>query len=136
MKYARNGLLILVTVVSIFALIVATEPEIQRPPLGPDDWPVTIEAVVDDLVLRLSLLEKLDIMLTSEQKIGLLHFEPGVLIRNRYGLWRGNEKLILAACGYPCRADDASAPIIKAVWQRLHNCLSCLLPSRPQSGTP
>lgn len=135
MKYARCGLLIVAAAISIFALILAFESEIQRPPLGPENWPVTVEAVVDDLLPRLSLLEKIDIIFTREQKLSSLHFQPGVLIRNRYGLWRGNEKLILAACGYPCHADDASMPIIRAAWQRLHDCLSCLLPRRTHSGT-
>jgi hypothetical protein len=89
---------------------------------------------VDDLLPRLYLFEKLMIMSTKKDRIFTLHFDPGLLIRNRYGLWRGNDKLILAACGYPCHPDEASMPIIEGVWQALHNCLRCLLPKSPRGG--
>ncbi|WP_456753598.1 DUF6794 domain-containing protein [Bradyrhizobium sp. USDA 4461] len=44
----------------------------------------------------------------------------GTWIRNRYGLWRGNDKLILSACGFRCHPEDASMKIIEAVWQAQH----------------
>ena len=134
MKYARNGLLILMAVVSIFVWIVASEPEIRREHLTAENWPVTVQGAVDDLLPRLYLFEKLMIMFTKKERIFSLHFDPGLLIRNRYGLWRGNDKLILAACGYPCHPDDASMPIIEGVWQALHNCLRCLVPNGYRRG--
>lgn len=69
------------------------------------------------------------IMFTSKDDIISLHPGLGTLIRNRYGLWLGNEKLMLAACGYSRHADDASMPIIREAWQALHNCLRCLFPN-------
>jgi hypothetical protein len=42
-------------------------------------------------------------------------------IRNRYGLWRGNDKLILSACGQPCHPDDASMKIIEAIWEEFRS---------------
>lgn len=135
MKYARNGLLIFLAVVSIFVWIVAAEPEIHREHLSPENWPVTVQGAVDDLLPRLYLPEKLMIMFTKRGEIiASLHLGLGTLIRNRYGLWRGNDKLILAACGFPCHPDEASTPIIEGVWQGLHNCLRCLFPKRLPNG--
>ncbi len=120
MNYARRGLLILLALVSVFVGILIAEPRIDREPLGPENWPVTVEGVVDDLLPRLYLAEKLMIFFTKKERMTSLHFDLGLLIRNRYGLWRGNEKLMLAACGAPCHPDDASMPIVEAVWQALH----------------
>lgn len=132
MRYARSGLLILIAVVSILTWILVTEPRGDWQLLGPEKWPVTVEAVVDDVLPRLSLFDKLMIMSTKKERIFALHFDLGLPIRNRYGLWRGNDKLILAACGYPCHPDDASMPMIEGVWKALHNCLRCLLPKDPR----
>jgi hypothetical protein len=40
-------------------------------------------------------------------------------IRNHYGLWHGNSRLIEAVCGGPCHPDDASIIIIEKVWDAL-----------------
>jgi hypothetical protein len=37
----------------------------------------------------------------------------------RIALWNGNERLILSACGRPCRPEDASIKIIEALWDEL-----------------
>jgi len=49
-----------------------------------------------------------------------LHFTLGLDIRNRDGLWSGNESLVLSACGTPCHPDDASMRIIEALWRQLN----------------
>lgn len=41
-------------------------------------------------------------------------------IRNAYGLWGGNQELIISACGGRGQPDDASMRIIEAVWRRLN----------------
>jgi len=83
-------------------------------------WPVTVDETVHDLVSRLSIIDKLKIERTAKENIISLYFDLGLTIRNRYGLWRGNDKLILSACGKPCHPDDASMKIIEAVWRELH----------------
>ena len=88
--------------------------------LSQENWPVTLEEVVRDLLPRITPYEKLNMMFTKKDHLDYLHFGLGLWIRNRYGLWRGNEKLILSACGFPCHPDEASAKIIEAVWQALH----------------
>jgi hypothetical protein len=87
--------------------------------LGPENWPTTVNEAVDDLLPQLSILQKSEIRTTSRDNLISLHFSLGLEIRNRYGLWRGNEKLIRAACGKPCHPDDASMKIIEAAWTRL-----------------
>jgi hypothetical protein len=88
--------------------------------LGPESWPITVEDAVRDLLPRISRIEKLKIKLTNRENIISLYFDLGTGIRNRYGLWRGNDKLILSACGSPCHPDDASMKIVEAVWQKIH----------------
>jgi hypothetical protein len=87
--------------------------------LGPENWPTTVEQTVHDILPRLSRLEKLKIMRTKKENTISLYFDLGTSIRNRYGLWRGNDKLIFSACGSRCHPDDATMKIIEAVWQEL-----------------
>ena len=117
---AAGGVLILLAVLLAF---------MQRPPidtgsgpqlLGPDNWPVTVEDTVRDLLPRISWFVRLQMLLMKKEDTFSLHHGLGTGIRNRYGLWRGNDKLILSACGHPCQPDDASGEIIDAVWQALH----------------
>jgi hypothetical protein len=58
---------------------------------------------------------------THHGDLVLFHHGWGTGIRNYYGLWRGNKKLIKSACGRPCQPDDASMVIIGAVWQELQS---------------
>lgn len=88
-------------------------------PLGPDQWPQTVQATVSDLLSRLSEADKTSLRQMKESDLALLHFGWGMGIRNHYGLWRGNRALIKDACGEGCHPDDASGVIIKAVWQAL-----------------
>lgn len=98
-------------------------PEIETNPqnwvLGPDNWPVTVDETVRDILPRIPRLEKLRIKFMTKEGTASLHFGLGLWIRNRYGLWRGNEKLIVSACGFRCHPDDASGKIIDAVWEEL-----------------
>lgn len=120
MKLAISGFLILVAVLLVFMRIAAVGTETGPQLLGPENWPVTVEETVRDLLPRISLFEKLKIMFMKKEDTISLHFELGTGIRNRYGLWRGNDKLILSACGFRCHPDDASMKIIEAVWEALH----------------
>ena len=78
---------------------------------------------VEKLILELSQIDKVRIANMPENGLVDLHFSLGMQIRNEYGLWAGNEKLIES-----CRQisgeqklhiDDASSVIIKALWVRL-----------------
>lgn len=87
--------------------------------LGPDEWPTTVEEVVADLLTKVSEDDKATLRKTSFDDLIRYHFGWGMGIRNYYGLWRGNQELIIDACGKPCHPDDASMKIIEAVWQSL-----------------
>ncbi|WP_368736636.1 DUF6794 domain-containing protein [Bradyrhizobium campsiandrae] len=89
--------------------------------LGPNNWPATVHETVQDLLPRIPLAERMRIKTTKKDQLISLYFGLGTLIRNRYGLWRGNDKLILSACGRPCHPDDASMKIIEALWQALQD---------------
>jgi hypothetical protein len=91
----------------------------QEPFLDPDQWPTSVEDTVRDLVARLSAEDKERVRATRKEDLIQFHHGWGTGIRNHYGLWRGNQKLIVSACGRPCHPDDASMRIIEAVWQAL-----------------
>jgi hypothetical protein len=82
-------------------------------------WPTTVDEAVRDLVSTLSIADKLEIQWTAKENIISLYSVWGLRIRNRYGLWRANDKLILSACAGPCHPDDASMRIIEALWRKL-----------------
>ena len=56
---------------------------------------------------------------TKKEDLILFHHGWGTGIRNYYGLWRRNERLIHSAYGRHCHPDNASMRIIEAVWQEL-----------------
>ncbi len=119
-KLACSSFLLLIAVFLITMWM--TTPEIKTDPflLNQENWPVTVEEAVRDILPRITPYEKLEMMVTNKDHLNSMHFGLGLWIRNRYGLWRGNEKLILSACGFPCHSDDASRKILEAVWQALH----------------
>lgn len=114
-KFACGSILVLIAVFLITMWM--TTPEIKTDPflLNQENWPVTVEEVVRDILPRITPYEKLEMMVTNKDHLNSMHFGLGLWVRNRYGLWRGNEKLILSACGFRCVPDDASAKIIEAV---------------------
>ena len=119
-KLAVGGILILLAVFLVFVRTAALDTEAGPQLLGPENWSVTVEETVSDLLPRISWFVKLKMMLMKKEDTISLHFELGTGICNRYGLWRGNDKLILSACGYRCDPEEASMKIIEAVWRALH----------------
>jgi Domain of unknown function (DUF6794) len=118
-RMLRSGIVVAATILWMYLMgwphTFAAEPS----QLGPDNWPTTVEATVHDLLARTSAADKAYVKATKKEDLIQFHHGWGTGIRNYYGLWRGNEKLILAACGRPCHPDDASMKIIKAVWREL-----------------
>ena len=96
--------------------VFAEEPEM----LGPDKWPETVAAAAEMVITRLPEKDQLIVKNTKKEDLIQYHHGWGTGIRNYYGLWRSNRKLLLSACdGRPCHPDDASMKIIEAVWERL-----------------
>ena len=87
--------------------------------LGPDTWPTTVEATVDDIISKLSEKNKETVRTTRREDLIKFHHGWGTGIRNHYGLWRGNNELLESACGRKCHPDGASMIIIEAVWNKL-----------------
>jgi len=114
------------TIIRVFliALLIigvpATAQENQEV-LGPGTWPTTVEATVDDIISALSEKNKETVRTTKREDLIKFHHGWGTGIRNHYGLWRGNSKLLESACGGACHPDDASMIIIEAVWNKLQN---------------
>lgn len=92
----------------------------EEAPLGPEEWPTTVEATVEDLLKHMPESARKELAAMSEKDLPLTHFGIGLYIRNHYGLWRGNKELVRDACGEPvCHPDDASGKIVEALWKRL-----------------
>jgi hypothetical protein len=111
----RTLLILAVVLLSISVPAMAQDEK----PLGPDKWPTTVEAVVDDIIGTLSPEDKETVRNTQRENLILFHHGWGTGLRNHYGLWRGNSQLIESACGKPCHPDDASMIIIEKVWEAL-----------------
>lgn len=91
----------------------------ERKALEPDKWPVTVDDTVADFISMLSEDDKDAIRKAGRDDLAQLHRSLGRGIRNYYGLWRGNDKLLISACGKPCSAERASGIIIRRVWEAL-----------------
>ncbi len=87
--------------------------------LPPEKWPTTLPDVVQSIVSGMTESDKEKIRKTKKEDLIMFHHGAGTEIRNYYGLWRGNKKLIVSACGKPCHPDDASMIIIESVWAAL-----------------
>jgi len=110
-------LLLLLTLLSFAGPLLAQD----EPELGPENWPTTVQATVADILGSLSDEDKATLRKTKKDDLILFHHGWGTGIRNHYGLWRGNDKLIESACGKGCHPDDASMVIIEAVWSALQH---------------
>lgn len=105
--------------VLISALCLSESARAEEQDLPPEKWPLTVSATVTDLLTRMSPESKATVKGTKKKDLILFHHGWGTGIRNYYGLWRSNQKLIQSACGKPCHPDDASMIIIEAVWAEL-----------------
>jgi hypothetical protein len=80
-------------------------------------WPRTIREAVDRLLAVLSEEDKAEIRAYQKPELIHHHFGLGAYIRNNFGLWQGNQAL-LVDCG-AASADSASTIIFEALWVRL-----------------
>jgi hypothetical protein len=87
--------------------------------LPPSIWPTTVDAAVQDIISNMPDDVKMLIRISRRDRLIELHFGLMTDIRGRYGIGSGNDKLMLSACGHPCRPEDASIRIIEAVWDAL-----------------
>ena len=81
--------------------------------------PKTLDEAVDLLIVHMSEEEKDELRSMSKEGLLMCHYELGMCIRNSFGLWEGNTKL-LGSCGSPTmHPDSASAVVIEATRERL-----------------
>lgn len=82
-------------------------------------WPSTVDEAVERLVSRLDEESKRKVRETPRDKLSQFHLGWGMGIRNSYGLWAGNSRL-LESCGPEnLHPDSCSMRIIERVWERL-----------------
>jgi len=85
--------------------------------------PQTVNQAVSHLMKELSIHDKWKVVNTSKDNLVTLHFSLGMDIRNDFGLWSGNEKLLESCWKISVQKDldidDASFIIINALWERL-----------------
>jgi len=95
------------------------------PPAGPDmkSAPRSVNEAVERLIERMPLKDRITVANMTEDELYTLNFSIGSYIRNRFGIWTGNEALLQS-----CRAisgdgslhpKDASSVIIRALWDKL-----------------
>jgi hypothetical protein len=97
-------------------LLVTPTARTQSDLLDAEHWPVTMDATIHDLLLHLPASETSKL---NRENLISAYPDLGLYIKNRYGLWRGNDQLILSACGARCHPDDAAMKIIEALWRKL-----------------
>lgn len=86
-----------------------------------DKLPATVEQAVRALLGLVPLAEQAKIAATSEADLSMLHFGLGQWIRNYFGLWSGNDRL-LHDTGQP-DPDDACDVIVRMFWIQLRSDL-------------
>jgi hypothetical protein len=80
-------------------------------------YPKTVKEAVNILVSEMSGRYKLILRNTKREDLIFSHLSWGQEIRNRFGLWAGNEALMKdAGVDHP---DSASTRIMEAVWDEL-----------------
>jgi hypothetical protein len=85
--------------------------------------PKTVDLAVDRLIDELSLKDRTTLGNLTEDELSLLHINLGEYIRNEFGLWSGNEDLMISCCTIAkmdkIHEDTASTIIIEKLWERL-----------------
>jgi Circularly permutated YpsA SLOG family/Domain of unknown function (DUF6794) len=100
-------------------LILSSMPDHKR---EAPHWPSTLDEAVNELISKLTLKDKTLIANMSEDDLMGLHPTLGAYIRERFGLWSGNKRLMKSCrieSGEEISEDEASAAIIRELWRRL-----------------
>ena len=81
------------------------------------NYPKTVEEAADVVLDNLTNDEKKHLQDTKRESLIHYHFSLGNEIRNKLGLWHGNEALIKSSnCDHP---DDCSMKIIVRAWEKI-----------------
>ena len=85
----------------------------------PDPWPESVKEAVEITLKYLTPEDQTNLRKYKKEDLVQYHMTWGMGIRNAYGLWGQNQKL-LRDCGTQ-EADDASMKIMEAVWEHLQH---------------
>ena len=85
--------------------------------------PKNVQDIADRVLTNMSEKDKETFKDMTEDDLSVLHFGLGMYVRNNFGLWSGNDKL-LKSCSAddtysPKHPDDVSMEIIKVAWEKL-----------------
>jgi len=85
--------------------------------------PKTVDEAVKRLISEMALKDKTIIANMAETELSLLHANLGEYITNEFGLWSGNQDLMISCCFFAkkekVQEDEASSIIIGELWKRL-----------------
>ena len=85
--------------------------------------PEIIQDIADRVLVDMSEKDRETFKDMTEDDLSVLHFGLGMYVRNNFGLWSGNDKLLKsygADDTYSLKhPDDVSMKIIKAAWKKL-----------------
>lgn len=84
-----------------------------------DTWPTTVDEAVHRILGELDEESKARVRATKKEDLIMFHHSWGMGIRNGFGLWRGNAKLLESSGASD--PDECSMIIIEAVWQALQD---------------
>ncbi len=82
------------------------------------NWPKNLEEAVRVCLLTLTAKEKQVLKNASKDNLIMLHISLRKNIREKFGLWEGNEEFIKFC--HAANPDDASMRILRAVWRELN----------------
>ena len=86
----------------------------------PKEWSKTVDEAVAKILSEMPEKDRSRLKSTPEDDLINFHFGLGMFIRNEFGLWAGNKKLLNSCGSETMHPDDASTVITKAVWKKLN----------------
>lgn len=88
-------------------------------PLPKAKWPVTVAEAVPRIIATMQPMQKSIVSDTKKDSLFLLQSEWGEDIEHLLGLDKGNTALVEAACGHPCKVEQATLILMEATWAAL-----------------
>jgi hypothetical protein len=88
-------------------------------PLPRSQWPSNVAEAVPLIIATLNATQRSIVSGTSKDSLRLHLGEWGEDIEKLLGLDNGNTVLVAAACGRPCRTDEATLALMEATWSAL-----------------
>lgn len=88
-----------------------------------DSLPSTVEEAANLLIRDLPEEDKLEVVTKRKDDLIMYHHGWGTSIRNSFGLWGGNKKLLKDCGGPKTHPDDCSMIIIEEVWKILRSSM-------------